>query len=424
MNGLLQYHKTINSSTYKQGFTTIGAWALGGWFRNLTSPIMLWYNGSTYALGYEANTTYNAVWLIKQTGNLIQAWKVNDGTDGIEPENHPTPALAIDRVGGYIYFIQNKFHVDEFRVWKSNYPELLNGGVTDATFTQLASFDTDGSYLLTLDDSDINSMWFVTRSGDSSPANGYDQSIINVDLDDPSGYTKLLMTETNHQTTNVRHYQGGAYFEGTSDYRVVFINHRWDTNTNYYKISWYLKKLTDDKAYQFDLAGNKDITVSGVLTPAELEADYVFLGTDSDKSTETYQVLDARQLSNDLFIAYNDNGTTKLGKYTVASSKTAVATITLPYNKTGQETGVVRIVNNGDRLVLLLENDDGIAETWTVEYDLTGLEFKKELYLLDGSYAGMPHNLADVDGKFLMVSRSSGGSGNVPYYLTTETFKD
>ena len=424
MTGIQQFHNTLIDSTYKYGVTTAGNWALGGDFRNLTNPVMFHMDNITFALGYESNVYNNKGWIVVQEGNLVLSFPVNEGTDGSEPLNHPTLLIHIDPITKYVYVIQNAFHVREFRVYKSTYPLMKNNGVFTGGFSLIGTFDTNGSYLSTIDNSSTNNMWFVTREGDSSPADGYDQSIINVDLDNPESYTELLITDTDYSPTQVRHYQAGAYFTGVSDYRTVFINHRYDGSPiTYYKVSIYLKKLDDNLIYKFDLSGNKDVFTNGVLTPSELETDYTLIGTDTNKVV-SHQIIDSWQINNDCFIIIDILGITYMKKYTIGSL-TEVASIQLPYNFSGQEKQS-KMYESTDKFILALENNNGKAELWTIEFDLTNLLFRKELSRLpSGTYYGLPENLKDINESYLIIGRSSTTQvGDVPYYITKEKYED
>ena len=118
---LKYFHRTLGGLkyVYKEAETTMTGYALGGRIRNLANPMMLWYNGSTYAVGYKANTDNNQVWVTKQTGDTLVSYTVGTGTTSPEPENHPAPMILIDDAG-YIYVVQNDFHVDAFNLWKSD----------------------------------------------------------------------------------------------------------------------------------------------------------------------------------------------------------------------------------------------------------------------------------------------------------------
>lgn len=411
---MIAFHNTFGGFTELEGVVNAGNWALGGAFRGLTNPVMYYDTAerATYALGYESNIYNNKVWIVKQKGRNVTSAPVNNGTDGPEPLNHPTPLLHFDTQTGYIYVIQNEFHVDRFGVWKSDNPRDIT------SFTFVDWFDNNGSYLVTIDDADTNSMWFVTRSGDSSPADGYDQSILNVDLDNPSAYVKTVVTDTNYNTTNIRHYNNGAYFYGTSDYRVCCINHRSDTNpiTNY-KVSLWLKKLDDDVAYSFDLAFSKDVVANGVLTPAELEANYKYLGNDSALTT-TYATQDMVQIDNTLYMITRKETEYYVDKLAIGTSYTPTDSILLG---TTANLSINRIFNYGTKLLLIIEVDN-VAKLYTLDFDLTTLTFIRSFDAIpDGSYCGLPVNMLDVrpNDKFLVIGRSliDGIGGNVPYHI-------
>lgn len=162
------------SFTVNDGFIT-NSWMYGS-FRTLAKPSMLYYNGSTYSLYYAEKANNNAVGIIKQTGDTIVNYAVNTGTIAPEPTNHPAPMLHINRTTGYIYVLQNKFHINRIRVYKSDMPEDIS------SFTYLGEIgSTNTSYLghLEGDESDVV---IQTRAGQVGVDN-YSSSIIKVNLD-------------------------------------------------------------------------------------------------------------------------------------------------------------------------------------------------------------------------------------------------
>ena len=110
---LFTEHYKIIIEDYTEGIASIENYALGGRIRNLANPMMKWFNGSTYALAYKANTFNNQVWITKQTGLNTESYTVGVGTTSPEPLNHPVPIIMIDDAG-YIYVAQSEFHVAPF----------------------------------------------------------------------------------------------------------------------------------------------------------------------------------------------------------------------------------------------------------------------------------------------------------------------
>lgn len=408
------FHTTLvaNANSIYNLNLKIGNWYRGGDFNNLTDPTMLWHKGSTYAVAYEDNATFNQVWILKQTGIYILPVKVGVGTTGSEPQNHPTPALHIDPITDYVYVTQNQFHVSGFRLWKSKYPEMGNPLSETDLFNFVGTFDTNGAYLITLDRSNTNSMRLITRSGDAG-SNGYNQSILTVDYDTAS-YSKLQVTNADWTTNQVRHYPSAAYFHGTSEYRVGFINHRKEASPfNTFKSSVWIKKLTDNVIHNISLSYSKDVGSSGALTAAELEANYAFKGTDSNQSA-TNMILSAVQINNHVYICYLTDTGQYIEKWLLPSS-TLIAIKALPW------TAAVTIKNGGNKLVLLSQLTEG-PSVYTLDFDLITLKFKRTLFHIPNTTTfGIPENFLDVDGKYLIVGDSvSGDLGNVPLIITDE----
>lgn len=387
---------------------TIGNWFKGGGF--IISGSTSWhYNGSNYYLGYEKYTeTYpSRMWIVKQTGNNIEYNYVNNGTSYPDNLDHTTP-LMFGQKNGYIYIGQCDGWVKPIRVYKSTSPEDITA------WTYIGDFDTDASYIWTVDGNDLNDMWFVTRSGNAA-SNGYDMSLLNVDLDDPTSYVKLQISEGNFTTNQIRHYTQAAYFNGTSTYRTLFINHRLESTAVNYKNSILLHKIGTDEIYDFTLSTYKDVGSSGALTTAELEADYKFQGTDSDKTV--FNIIRASmQKDDDVYIINQTSTGVDMYKMQIGSM-TPVATQALVW------LGTYYLYDRGDKFILhgydSTYNSGGAI--WTIEYDLTGLtRFKNIKETARVESQGMPYNFSDIVGKYLVVgSAPTGEEGTVPMILTS-----
>ena len=236
---LLKFHNVLGGNTtgVTSKYSNIGNWALGGAFSTfsdeaayniLSSPTSFWLNGKTYSLGYESNTYNNQAWIVSQSKSSLQKNKVGVGTTASEPYNHPAP-ITFNDDNGYIYVVQNEFHVTPFNLWKSDNPEDIS------SFSLVGQFDTDGAYIV-LVKLENNTAVFITRSGDGN-SNGYHQSILTVNLLDAS-YTKTPLTIADYSTTNIRHYPLYQYAKtGTSTTYFGAIQHRRDSDLKFLKVS-------------------------------------------------------------------------------------------------------------------------------------------------------------------------------------------
>tara|TARA_R110002012_G_scaffold321174_1_gene547901 strand:+ start:10038 stop:11288 length:1251 start_codon:yes stop_codon:yes gene_type:complete len=411
MSGISKFHKTISSSlSLKSYYLNIGKWFLGGQLSTLTSPITLWHNGSTYSLGYENNITNNQVWIVKQTGFNIESNTVGIGTVAPEPLNHPTPLLIIDDLG-YIYVIQNSFHVSPFNLWRSDNPEDIS------SFSLIGQFDTDGAYLTMISQNNTNAV-FVTRNSLAS-SDGFHQSILEVNLL-TAAYTKTQLTYADYNTTGIRHYPLFTYHKvGNSNIYYGFINHRRDSDLTYLKVSAW--KSTDLVTFSnLDETFSKDVVSNGVLTNAELEANFKFVESSTNDLNRTI-FQGAIQVDDDIYVAYNANNEIKIEKY-LSGSATPSDTYTFPTDIRGSF-----LYWNTTKIFVLVQDNtlDGISGIYSMDLDLTNLKLEAELKQgLDYetfSYYGIPNNLHEVpNGEYYLgIGRSDTTQtpevGVVPY---------
>jgi hypothetical protein len=404
---LKYYHRTLGGSIFNTGNITIGLWALGGSFRGLTAPIMWWFNGSTYGVGYQGNATNNKVWIVKQTGLNVTSTAVNNGTSLPEPLNHPTPLIYINEATGYIYVIQNQFHVDSFDVWKSDNPEDITG------FTKVTgSFDTDGSYLVMNKYSGTN-VTFTTRSDDAP--NGFDHNVLEVDLDNPSGYTDTLVCEGDYATNDSWFYPTEVNRYGTSSYYVGGA-----AVLDYSEQKVYMKGIwitTNFDTYEnIAQTYSKNIPATSALTFSEFTSNLNEFGTEAVR-TANYGAGGLMQIDNNIYTTIvTGAGEITIYKFTIGTSG-SVASLVLPY--TINSVDGVYMYYNGSKIVTHFKTTTPNTYIGNIDTDLTTFTFKKELVLPDGEYVGLPWNFDDVTGLYLIGSRSvSGDAGNVPYIIT------
>jgi hypothetical protein len=406
---LKYFHRTIANSGYIEDTVTLINYALGGRIRNLANPMMLWYNGSTYAVGYKNNTENNQVWITKQTDYTLVSYTVGSGTTSPEPENHPAPMILIDDAG-YIYVVQNDFHVDAFNLWKSDSIEDISA------FTLVGQFDTDGSYIALLKQSNTN-VTLSTRSDDAP--NGYDFNILEVDLTDAS-YTDLLTVEMAYATNNVRAYLGGVNFYGTSTYRAVGLSSRKDGTLVYYKYS-VLVTSDFDTYYNIGLGFSKDVPATSAITYAELDTNYAFIGSDASQTTDISSC-NMIQIDDEIFVSYRTGvGAFSIKKADIVTGTTSTVALGLSlYNATNGDNNVY-MYYNGQNIVMTVKMSDETVRIYTIETDLTGLTYVRDIEnAVDGNYIGMPANLDEVDDKYLIIGRSSVyPTGTTPYVITT-----
>jgi len=417
MNGVAQFHRTIGGSLFYESqipFGSIGTYALGGRFRDLTNPNMWFYNGSTYSVGFESNATNNQAWITKQTGYTLVNYEVGVGTDGSEPLNHATPLIYINEATGYIYVIQNEYHVDRFKVYKSNSPEDISA------FTLTGYFDTDGSYLSLIEWSGTTCV-FTTRSGQAT--SGYDFNVITVDLDSPSGYDDDLCVEMSFATNSVRAYLISCNYYGTPTKRVYGHQSRTESTAVFYKIS-FLFSSDQENFFSLDGGHSEDI-ISAAISYANLETYYKIIGTDSDK-TVNIAPPNLIQIDDDVYLSYaSASDTMTINKYTYGSSGVQ-ATYDLPYTFTiaDNEDAYVYMYYDGTKIIGTAKISDSDTRLFTIQTDLTGFLEKTTLNIIDGAYLGLPWNMDDVTGNYLIVGRSvqDGTGGTVPYIITNNTW--
>lgn len=406
-----QFFKTINTDeVFYQSETTIGNWALGGRIRSLASPMMWFYNGCTYALGYESNVYSNQVHIVKQDKFTLTSATVGSGTTSPEPANHPAPAIYIDETTGYIYVVQCKYHEDSYNVWKSDSPEDIS------SFTKTGEFDTDGSYLALLRWSGSETVWTVRGSD-------YSHHVVTVDLDTPAGYVDTKVVDMVFATNQVRAYPVCINYYGTPTKRLTAQESVNESNGVGYKISFM---FTDDEETfdNLDITRSTDVT-SAAITFADLDTYFAIVGSDSDKTTSISpaQVI---QINDDVYLAYKSaSDTMTINKYTYGSSGVQ-ATFDMPYTYTiaGQEDGYTYLYYDGTRIVGTTKIDDDTCYLFSIATDLTDYKLERTLDVQDGAYFGIPWNMQDVTGLYLMIGRSNldTGAGYVPYIVTDQRF--
>lgn len=431
---LLKLHRTFGrkSASEIRMLNGVGLWWLGGTHQNLSNPSSLYFNGSTYITGYEDNVTYNQAWIIKQTGlDQIDYNSVGDGTVavGMESNNHPAPMLVIDNLG-YIFVIQNAFHVYPFRVWKSNNPEDIS------SFTELANFGSQLSYLGLVRQENSN-CWFISRKGG---AGDYSHVVVNVNLVNPALYTQTQICDSDASGNNVRHYPLMPKRYGSSDYYVGGIAHRLDSPITYYKNSiWITQDF--DTFENIEQTFSKTISVSGPITIAELEANFAYVGTDSDR---TNQRGEGRiiHIDNDIFhlCVKEDESTYQLRKYTIGVGFVGSFDFNLPWFYGGNTSGIQGIMVSyiyyiGGNIIITSAFNDGISNEvrfYTISKNLTNFSYKYTVPFTIGNgvlyafYTSLPDNVDEVGVNLVypIIGRCHHDDtrGKIPYVLTSDKF--
>lgn len=424
---MIDFYRTLSAKNNlkRYNYFTTNYW-LGGNFQNQTNKCTVFYNGDTYAVGYMDNSHDNKCFVFKYSNGTLTSNQFNDGTNpSAEPLNHPTPSIYIDN-SGYIYLVQNQFHVYPFRVWKSDSPEDITA------FTQLSDFGTSLAYL-GLIKQDNSTCWFISRKGGSGD---YTQAVINVDLSNPSTYTQTQITATDW-SNSVRHYPLLPHRYGTSSYYVGGIAHRIDGTIRYFKTSlWVTTDL--DEFHSIDLGFSKSVSGSGTITPTELENNYRAVGTDFDR---TISVSDCRliQVDNDIFLCWVDNEETyKINKYTIGTGLVKTFTIPLSIYFDAADGGggynFTYMWYNGTDIVFSCGTYANICQTYTIDTDLTSINYQVTNYDERGTgyglYIGYPWNLNDIQQgqEYMVFGRSrilSGGAadyGNVTYSISKDKY--
>lgn len=404
------------------GIVNIGTYFIGGRFRIYANPSMIWYNGSTYSVGYEDFNTNNQVWITKQTGKTLLSYEVGSGTSVPDSINHAMPIILRDN-SGYLYVIQNISNADSFRYWKSDYPELDNAGTPTGTFTLVGSFSANAIYigLLKQDGFDCK---FITRAG--SPEI-YSQSIISLNLD--TGVNSTLQITDVSFVDDIRHYPVVPIFYGQSDYRFGGINHRNNSASPliFYKLSLW---ITSDfnEIENIGQTWSKDVGVSGAITDAELDSNFAIVGSDAVNTAGLGAVdtqgANAIQINDDLYVVYRtDTNEHTIFKFTVGTA-TAVASYVIPhpiYQLLGGASNSSYLYYNGSNIVMTLCKDAAgfDAGIYTINLDLTNFTFIRDLVVEDTLYIGMPSNLDQVTGEYLIWGHDDfEGVGDVPYIIT------
>lgn len=405
------------------------SWMYGS-FRTLAKPSMLWYNGSTYSLWYKENDFNNQVGIIKQTGKYLESSIVNDGTISSEPINHPAPMLHINKTTGYIYVLQNKLHLNRIRVWKSQTPEDIS------QFNYVGEFgQTNNSYLGNLE-GDESDVVIQTRAGVEGVDN-FSMSVIKVNLD-TLVYTQTLLTFVDEPTTDSRHYLLVPYQYGTSTKTFFGIAHRNEVGSGlsgYYKFSLLVTNKGGDYEVFENIAGtfSKDVVATSVISNAELEANYAAIGTDASRST---MISEGKMivLNNDVYIVWmsdDANSRFSVRKFTYGSG--SFTDFLIPVTTIAESPiwyGPVYMRYNGTNFVFTIAEHDGsggyITKIYACNTDFTNwTEFNINTFdnstvpEVSGYFYGMPTNLNDVDGEYLIIGKNKDLPAGGLIYTTT-----
>jgi hypothetical protein len=372
------------------------------------SPLMIWFNGSTYGVGYKENDQLNQVVILKQTKENVEANTVGNGTTATESRNHPAPCMHIDSEG-YIYVFQNKLHVDPFRYWKSDNPEDIS------SFTLQGEFSDEASYIGVLDaiGKDIK---FQTRRGGTS---SYAQSIISLNLDTGVN-SSLQITTDEFATSNQRHYLFLPKIYGNPTKRVAGIQHRDETSKFFYKTSLW---VTSDYETIENISGNfsKNITVDGLITNAEINSHYKITGDDSLRSdyvASNWLI----QINDDIYTCIFDQSNYIMRKYTIGLDG-----VQNSYTIQGLDISADFSYYNGQELVLTGRGAGNKAVVYTMDLGLTDIKYRRTFDFFEtGLVFGFPWNLDEVDGRYAILGgtqqETTPPRGLIPYILTKDKF--
>lgn len=428
--------RPVASFTLNNGSIT-NTWMTGS-FRTLSKPSMLWYNGSTYSLYYAEKANNNAVGIIKQTGDTITNYPVNTGTATPEPINHPAPMLHINKTTGTIYVIQNKLHIDRFKVWKSTSPEDIS------SFDYVGEFGNGCSYIghLQGDESDIV---ILTRAGVIDT--DFSISVVSVNLD-TLVYTQTQVTNAKSDIVDVRQYLLVPYQYGTSE-RVYFgVTNRNEspTGSGYYKFSLMCteKNGTWQEFSNIPNTYSKNVVTGSLIGDNELETNFASIGTDSDRTniiSEGKMIV----INDDIYVVYvsddtNDRWSVRKFSYGTSNTSDFLIPLTNIY-RSPIWYGSVYLRYNGNNFVFTVWEEDGIGGYITKIYtsNLDFSDFKDTGYDTEstsislpdqgiGCFFGMPTNLHEAvesEQKYLLTGKIEDGSdsiGDFKYIITDEAF--
>lgn len=400
---------------------TIEDFWMGGNFRSLSRQSILRFNGSTYSLWYKEKVDFNQVGILKQTGDFVESVIVNDGTVGQEPINHPAPMLYIDEDTGIIYVFQNRFHVDSIRVWKSNSPENIENG-----FSYVGEFGTDTAYLALLEGNGKDAV-IQTRAG-ATNNDIYSMSVVKLNLDTLVN-EQIQITNSQWQTNDWRHYLLGVYQYGTSDKVVIGIAHRNQppTGTGYYKFSLlYTDRGGDYKTYtNRDGTFSKNIETSGFITNTELETHFAEIGSDTARTTIISEGNSIRKDNTTYICWMSDDANSRFSIRTLADGVSTSTDFLIPLTTIAESdiwyTPIYMYDNGSNWVFSIYENtpEDGfVTNIYKSNYDFSGFQ-KVYIETLDkiGYHYGIPLNLDEVTGKYLIMGRDDNADGgqSVPF---------
>lgn len=415
------FHHSLGDGTVLEELS-IGAlgYAFGGRFRTLANPIMYYDNDITYCVGFELNTNNNQAWIFKyDPATGMTASTVGSGTTSPEPLNHPAPLMLVDD-SGFIYVFQNKFHVDEFRFWKSDSP----GDIT--SFTHQYDFTDFASYLNIMEQDNLDCT-FVTRLGDNGGNGDYSLGVVKLNLNTGVN-TTLQVTDNDYSITADRHNLIAPFKYGTSDYVIGGIAVKNDTQQTTFKICLWVTLNGDFETFEnIGQTFSKDASVSMIST-AELDANYNIIGSDSDK-TVSYTAPSTIQYNDDFYVLYKTaTNTYQINRYTIGIA-TVVDSFEIPLvlfdHTIGSSANANYMYIYDGKIVMTLWLDDLTCKACSIETDLTGYTERIDLSTPDGTYLGLPVNFDEIPllNNYAICNKSLDDDyDTMPYTVTNYKF--
>ncbi len=401
----LLYEKTYNAT----GIT------LSGYKSPLETPTCLWYNGATYWVGYKGFSTNHQAVIFKYKDGVIEHEDVGVGTATSDVLLHCYPVLLI--INGFLYVFQTDPHAAPIKIWKSDVAESITDGFT-LHDTITGDFAYIGARLLSDGRVVILSRTDIT--------NDYSHKISISDVDDYTSWTTNIITDADYGVNNTRHYTTAIQHYNVNEWHYFGITYRKDAGDNPYVRQAIYKTKDYVTFYNLEETFSKDIVASGAITNAELETNFVIIGSISEDTTYTAGV-NAVAIDD---VLYNSQWNDALQKWQFMKIATD-GTITyydVPVSNIFYLENIIatiRILYNGNNLVFLIFTDEGGGvlgrKIYASDLNFDNFQFMYDMRrVVPTDRKMMPYNLDEVNGTYII----GGGSveDEVQFYETDNRF--
>ena len=242
-----------------------------------------------------------------------------------------------------------------------------------------------------------NKLIHFTRETSGS---GYYQRILHSDVGDFTTYTDLQITT--NTTTTYRHYPNKAKMYGLNDWEYFFIGVRSSDSSSFYYYQQCGYKTQDFITfYSLDESFSKDIVNNGAFTKLEIDNNLVL--KEGVSNTSEIGTCENTIINDVVYGSYWDESINYLKFYKIDSGIVTDFNCDVAGFKQGfNELRRPQILFNGNNLVIVCSGNYKIYTCDLNFNNLTEVYDFSEDYLKSGWSYGIPKNLNEIDGNYIM----------------------